>query len=361
MANKHEVNAFLSSTARSFESTPYASYLGEAVEYNGVRNRGLLYEILKNPSITEEARKKAQEKLKSPKWDEPRIISTFDLRSEQEADFGGFDYKTEVKKTMHFLLREDTGLLRERPAHIYHEMQSKSTQDALSILFDNLKYGKERARVQRLMDLDQFPIDEFLIARYLSADIEDKIVAKIWDRDPKKDMSKSEELFCCTLPKHGPEYLVDPDSSMLDFFCDGERQARAILVPCEDKQLMVDSIERNSSIIDNHHSHQDAIRNFIARTILKQAGDCGFESVFFNTACYKQDVLPEKIRYETLPIRLTLRPIFRVRRIDMKDDYYIEGFKSKGGIGYVLKEFFTRKYEVTGKKVNVGENIETES
>jgi hypothetical protein len=57
--------------------------------------------------------------------------------------------------------------------------------------------------------------------------------------------------------------------------------------------------------------------------------------------------------------RLVLRPIFRVRKVDLKDDYYIEGFKSKGSFKKALKAFFTKKYELVGKKVNVDEEIET--
>jgi len=357
---KEEVNTFLNSTYSSFAFTPYAPYLQEAIEYNRVRNRELLYTILKDPNVAKEARTKAQKKLKSSIWDKPRIVSILDLKSHKESEFNGFDYETEVRKTMHFLLKESPGLLIENPKHIYHEIQSKPTGEALRILLDELKGHEEKIRIQKLIDLDQFPTDEFLIAKYISADVDDKVVAKIWDRDPKKDMSRDDELYCCTLPKYGPEYLADPNISMMDFFCDGERDVRAFLVPCEDRFLMVDSVERNSRIIDNHHSHQNLIRNFVARNILNHAGECGFETVFFNAGCYKTDVLPEKIHYELPSVKLTLRPIFRVRGVDRESDYYIEGFKSEGNTKHILKEFFTRKYEVIGKEVNVGENIETE-
>ncbi len=358
MVKKEEIRKFLRSTFKKFESTPYAPYLEEAI-YE-VKDIELLYKILKNPNIVENARRKAQKKLETGLWDKPRILSILNLKNRQEYEYSGFDYETEIKKTFRFLLRENPGVLNESSKHLYHKIRSEPIEYALDIIIDSMKECEEKIRVQKLKDLSQFPNDEFLIAKYISADVDDKIVAKVWDRDPKKDMSFSQELFCCTLPRFGPDYLVDPNISMIDFFGDGERYARAILVACKEndgnKCLMVDSIEGNSELVDNHHKHEDLIRNFISGNIIKYAGECGFDSIFFNSNCWKQYLISDSIK-ELPSTSLFLKPIFRVRQTDMKDDYYIESFRSKDIKGFkrFLIPFFTRKYKVNGRKLNVSE------
>jgi hypothetical protein len=345
--SKEEVDIFLNSTLEKLSSTPYYHYFYDAVRQ--VKNRGLLYKILKNEKMIEKVRTKAQKKLKSTNWDKPRIVSILDLKTETKEEPKAFDYQAEVKAMTRFLLRESPGDLIESPKNIFYEIRQLNSEEVLNKLNNSLKrFSKQRIRISALKTLDGFPTDEFLIAKYLSTD--NKVIAKVWDRDPKKDMSKDNEFHCCTMPKYGPDYLVDSNVSMLDFFGGGERYARAILMACKgnsDKCLVVDSVEGTRRFSDNHDGKEDIILDFMVESVEKHAKDCGFKYVLFNDRCCHRDFLGD---IDLPSYSLYVKPISKNRN---NDKYYLEGLDTRGSLINWFKAASRTNYKITGKLLKV--------
>jgi hypothetical protein len=351
--SRNTVNEQVREIIGQYKETPFRYYTNEI--FNGYGNLRiyrprLLLRILKDPTVIEKVRTKAQTKLNNKTWDKPRIVSVLNLETEKKEEFKGFDYNTEVKAVTKYFLKQNNGTLCESPKRVWRRIQDcKSTKETLDILTEVLKPSadREERRLSSLRDLDGFPTDEFLIAKYLSAN--DKVIAKVWDRDPKKDMSTGDELWCCTMPTCGPDYLVDSNVSMLDFFAVGKRYARAILVACKDekdKVLVVDSIEGTQRFMDNHDGKKDSICRFMANSIEKQGSETGFDSVVYNVDCINMIHIYRQIfdRISVDERRQILKPVFRKRVV--YTDSYLETL-------YLRKS--PRGYTVVGKKIKVGD------
>jgi hypothetical protein len=338
---------------KQYSGTPFRDYTTNIFnDHGGLRicTPSVLLKILKDPTIIETVRTKAQTKLNNTVWDKPRIVSILDLKTETKEQPKAFDYQTEVRQMTKYLLKQNNGTLCESPKKVWRRIQeAKSNKETWDILTDVLKPSadRERERLSLLKDLDGFPTDGFLIAKYLSTD--NKAIAKVWDRDPKKDMGKGNEFHCCTLPFHGSDYLTDPNISMLDFFGGGERYARAILVACKDekdKVLVVDSIEGSRRFMDNHDGKKDSICRFMADSIQQHANETGFNFVVYNANVFNRWHIYQQI-FNRIPIdeeRQFLRTFFRrkfVNRGSYLESFY-SGITSKG-------------YIIEGKKIKTGD------
>jgi hypothetical protein len=338
---------------KQYSGTPFQIYLNYSLIENDINRQGILLKILKDPSIIEKVRTKAQKKLKSTNWDKPRIVSILDLKTETKEEPKAFDYQTEVRQMTKYLLKQNNGTLTESPKRVWRRIQDcKSTKETLNILTKVLKPSayRENERLELLEEMADFPTDGFLIAKHLSTD--NKAVAKVWDRDPKKDMSTGDELRCCTLPSQGPDYLVDPNISMIDFFATRRRYAKAILVACKDekdKVLLVDSIEGSQRIFDNYPGRRDLICKFMTGSIEHYGNETGFDSVVYNARADNRDhiygIIFDRIPGDEEDLHV-LKSVFRKRATNSNS--YIESFR----YGYLHRNLFIG-HSVRGKKTEI--------
>ncbi len=352
---KNSIKNFVKKTNEIRENSPYYPFVKEAIEKT--ENKKLLVKVL-----TDDYYKK---------WAEPEILSIYDIEKKKTEKISEFDPIKESKKMERYVLRNNPGILGGKdPKNIFHEIRKNGLlkgkkiddnkhKEALEIIYNNIDPSageREMNRIEDLIYLLEEPEDQYMIANYFSNT--KKIVAKKWDRDPRKDMGLDEELYCCTMPQQGPEYITDPNVEMIDFHRNNKRMLRAVAAKAKYKGkdcIVIDSFEGSHDTLDDKDGVNDySVGEYVAETVKKWAKKEGAEYIIYNNDNYSR--MSREMRYHFNGDSKDKIKVKHKRRVSvLKNRYYLESFKES----YSPLELFKgvvmmpKNYKMNGKIIEL--------